>query len=159
MRIQKVSNLVLYVLLIISLIVLGVFYFGGETPVENRLVADTSMSEPAHTSTLIVWMYILLIATIAVTVIAALYNFVKEFIDSPKKAIRSLIGIILLVLLLIVTYAMGSGEKLNLIGYDGTENVPFWLKLTDMFLYTIYVLMAILVLLIIGFAIRKKIKG
>ena len=29
---------------------------------------------------------------------------------------------------------MGSGTPMNIPGYEGTDNVYFWLKLTDMFL-------------------------
>ena len=40
-------------------------------------------------------------------------------------------------------------------GYDGTENVPFWLRLTDMFIYSIYFLMGMTVLLIIAGSVKK----
>ena len=58
-RIQKVSGTVLYVMLAITLVILGMFFFGGETPLDQRLVADTAMEEPAQTDALIYWMYIL----------------------------------------------------------------------------------------------------
>ena len=97
-----------------------------------------------------------MVITVCVTVLAAIFQFVSNFMDSPKEAVKSLIGIIALVVLLIVSWSMGSGEALVLPGYDGTDNVPFWLKLTDMFLYSIYFMMGALILLIFGFSIRKK---
>jgi ABC-type Fe3+ transport system permease subunit len=103
-------------------------------------------------------MYVLLGITIVITLAAAVYQFVMNFIDSPKAAIKSLASIIVLVGLLIVTWAAGSEQALVMPGYDGAENVPFWLKLTDMFLYTIYIMMAVLILLILGFGISKKFK-
>jgi hypothetical protein len=60
------------------------------------------------------------------------------------------------VVLLGVTYTIGDGTPLNMIGYDGTENVPFWLKITDMFLYTIYFMIALMLVLMLVFSIRKK---
>ena len=39
---------------------------------------------------------------------------------------------------------MGSEKALVIPGYDGAENVPFWLKITDMFLYSIYIMLAVL---------------
>lgn len=69
-----------------------------------------------------------------------------------------MLGLILLVVLLVATYSAGSDQPLVIPGYSGTENVPFWLKLTDMFLYSIYIMMGILVLLILGFGITKKFK-
>ena len=58
---------------------------------------------------------------------------------------------------MVVAWSMGSDKPLNIPGYDGADNVPFWLKVTDMFLYTIYFLLgATLVAMILG-GIKKKI--
>lgn len=157
-KIQKISGTVLYVVLAITLVILGVFFFGGETPLDQRLVADPAMSEPAQTDALIYWMYILFIISIVVTVIAAIYQFVTGFIDAPKAAIKSLIGLLVIILVLVISWIMGSDHPLVMQGYSGTENVPFWLKLTDMFLYTIYIMMGSMILLIFGFGIAKKFK-
>ena len=136
-RIQKVSGTVLYVMLAITLVILGMFFFGGETPLDQRLVADTAMEEPAQTDALIYWMYILFGIAVIITIAAAIYQFVTGFIDSPMTAIKSLLGLILIIVVLVISWAMGSDQPLVMPGYDGAENVPFWLKLTDMFLYTI----------------------
>lgn len=157
-KIQNVSGTALLVMLLLSVVVVAMFFLGGETPMEQRLVADTSLSEPAQTDLLIYWMYILFGVTVAVTLVAALYQLVTGFIDSPKTTLKSLLGVVLLVVIMIVSWAIGSGEPLVMPGYEGTENVPFWLKLTDMFIYTIYILMGITVLLIVGFGITKKFK-
>lgn len=158
MKIQKVSGTVLYVILAITLVALGLFFVGGETPLDQRVVADTAMSEPAQTDILIYWMYILMAVAIVVTVAAAVYQFATSFMDSPKAALKSLLGLILIVVVLIVSWIMGSDHPLVMQGYSGTENVPFWLKLTDMFLYTIYIMMGALILLMFGFGIAKKFK-
>lgn len=158
-RIQKVSGTVLYVMLAITLVILGMFFFGGETPLDQRLVAaDTAMEEPAQTDALIYWMYILFGIAVIITIAAAIYQFVTGFIDSPMTAIKSLLGLILIIVVLVISWAMGSDQPLVMPGYDGAENVPFWLKLTDMFLYTIYIMMGAMILLIFGFGIAKKFK-
>ena len=157
-RIQKVSGTVLYVMLAITLVILGMFFFGGETPLDQRLVADTAMEEPAQTDALIYWMYILFGIAVIITIAAAIYQFVTGFIDSPMTAIKSLLGLILIIVVLVISWAMGSDQPLVMPGYDGAENVPFWLKLTDMFLYTLYIMMGAMILLIFGFGIAKKFK-
>ena len=86
-RIQKVSGSVLLVMLLITVVILGLFFFGGETPVSQRLVADTSMSEPAQTDALIYWMYILLAVTVFITIAGAIFQFGSKLVDSPKTAI------------------------------------------------------------------------
>ena len=155
-RIQKVSGTVLYVMLAITLVILGMFFFGGETPLDQRLVADTAMEEPAQTDALIYWMYILFGIAVIITIAAAIYQFVTGFIDSPMTAIKSLLGLILIIVVLVISWAMGSDQPLVMPGYDGAENVPFWLKVTDMFLYTIYFLLGATVLAMLFSSVKKK---
>ena len=101
-------------------------------------------------------MYGLFGIAVVVTVIAFVFQFGTALKDNPMGAIKSLVGIILLVAVLVISWVMGSDETLVLPGYDGSENVPFWLKLTDMFLYTIYFLLAATVVAILGSSIKKK---
>lgn len=155
-KIQKISSSILYAVLVVTLVILGMFFMGGEDT--NRIIADPEMSQPLYTDPLIYWMYVLLGITIIVTVLAAIFQFATSFMDSPKDAVKSLLGLIAIIAVLIVSWAMGSGESLVMPAYDGTENVPFWLKITDMFLYSFYFLMGVAILLIFGFGIAKKFK-
>ena len=79
----------------------------------------------------------------AVTVIATLVGAIAQFggalKDNPKGAIKSLLGLVLLVVLLVVTYNMGSSETVIMGGGTEYSNVTM-LKVTDMFLYSTYVL-------------------
>ena len=61
-----------------------------------------------------------------------------------------------LILLLGVSWLCGSERPLDLPGYDGGENTPFWLRLADMFLYAVYVLLGVGVALVVGFGVRKR---
>jgi amino acid transporter len=155
-RIQKVSGAILAALILISIAIFCLFYFGGDTPEAERLVADTSMWEPAHTDALLFWLYALGAIAILVTLITVCYQFVSTLKHSPKDAMMSLLGIVLLVVLLGVTYTIGDGTPLNIVGYEGTENTETWLKITDMFCYSIYFMIALLCVLMIGFALRKR---
>lgn len=148
----KLSYYVLYALFAVLIVVLGLFYFGGE--MSTPIVPE--MSNPANTDSLLFLMYGFLGIAVAITIIAFLYQFGVALVDNPVKALKSLIGVILLVVVLLVTWGMGSEELLVLPGYDGSDNVPFWLRLTDMFLYTIYFLLIVTVLSIIGSSIMKK---
>lgn len=148
----RVSYYVLYAMFAVILIVLGIFYFGGQ--MATPLVPD--MSNPAQTDALLYLMYVLFGVAVAATVVAAVFQFGTALKDNPKGAIKSLLGLILLIAVLVVSWVLGSGDILTIQGYDGTSNVPFWLKLTDMFLYSIYFLFAVTVLAIIGSSIKKK---
>ena len=72
------------------------------------------------------------------------------------NAIKSLLGLVLLVVVLVVAWSMGDGTPMQIQGYSGTDNVPFWLKITDMFLYSIYILLFVTVVAIIVSGIKKK---
>ncbi len=157
-KIQRVSGLALSVMLLITLVILGLFFFGGETPMDQRVVADPSLSEPLYTDAILYWNYILFVLGVIAIVIGVIYQFGSTFADSPKTALKSLVGIALLVVVLVVTWTMGDATPLVIPGYEGTENVPFWLKLTDMFIYTLYIEVGVMILLMIGFGITKKIK-
>ena len=117
---------------------------------------DPEMWQPANTDALLYLMYGLFAVAVIATIVAAIFQFGSALKDNPVSAIKSLIGLILLVLVMVVSWAMGSEETLRMPGYDGTENVPFWLKLTDMFLYSIYFLLGATVVAIILSSIWKK---
>ena len=148
----KISYYILYALFAIILVVLGLFFFGGE--MTEPIVPE--LSNPAHTETLLYLIYAVLGATIAVTVLAFVFQFGAALKENPVKAIKSLFGVILLGLVLVVTWTMGSEEPLAMPGYDGTDNVPFWLKLTDMFLYSIYFLLIVTIVSMIGSSIKRR---
>ena len=157
-KIQRVSGLALTVMLLITLVILGLFFFGGEASMDQRVVSDPALSQPLYTDAILYWNYILFVLGVVAIVIGVVYQFGSMFADSPKTALKSLVGIIALVLVLVITWAAGSTETLVIPGYEGTENVPFWLKLTDMFLYTIYIEVGAMAVLMLGFGIMKKIK-
>lgn len=153
----KVSYYVLYAMFAIILVVLGLFYFGGDAQGNAVLTnVDTEMWQPAQTDTLLFLIYGLLFLAVVATVVAFLFQFGAALKDNPVKALKSLIGVIILAVVVIVAWAMGSDQPLNIPGYGGSDNVPFWLKITDMFLYSIYILFGATVLAIIFSSIKKK---
>ena len=153
----KVSYYALYVMFAIILVVLGMFFFGGDAQGEAVLASvDAEMWQPAHTDALIKMRTCVLVVAIIATVVGVLFQFGAALKDNPGAALKSLIGLVILVAVVVISWTMGSEEPLVIPGYSGTENVPFWLKLTDMFLYSIYILFAGTVLAIIFSSIKKK---
>jgi hypothetical protein len=53
-------------------------------------------------------------------------------------------------LLLFITYTVGDGNPLSIAGYEGNENTYIWLKLTDMWIYSIYILLALALIALLG---------
>lgn len=153
----KVSYYVLYVMFAITLVVLGLFYFGGDAQGNAVLASvDSDMWQPAQTDTLLFLMYGLFFLAVIATVVAFVFQFGSALKDNPGKALRSLVGVIVLAVVVVVAWVMGSEQPLNIPGYDGSDNVPFWLKITDMFLYSIYILFGATVLAILFNSIKKR---
>ena len=153
----RVSYYVLYVLFAAILVVLGIFYFGGDAQGDVVLVGvDPEMWQPAQTESLLYLMYGLFVLAVVAMVGAFILQFGSALKDNPVKALKSLLGLILMVVVMVIAWSMGSGEKMDIPGYDGSDNVPFWLKVTDMFLYTIYFLLGATVLAMLFSSIKKK---
>ena len=133
----KVSYYVFYVCIALILVVLGMFFGVGYNETNAA-----GLVEPANTPALMYLMYGMFAVTVIATLIGAIAQFGGALKDNPKGAIKSLLGLILLVLLLIVTYNMGSSETVVLGGGAEYSDVTM-LKVTDMFLYSTYVLFAI----------------
>lgn len=133
----KLSYYVFYVCIAAILVVLGLFYCVG-----YNVTNAAGLTEPTNTPALMYLMYGMFALCVAVTVIAALIQFGSALKDNPKAALKSFMGLILLAVLLIITYNMGSDETMMLGGGITYDN-KFLLKLTDMFLYSTYVLLIV----------------
>jgi len=131
----RMSYYALYVCFALILVVLGMFYFVGY----NNPVGE--YNEPAHTETLIYLMYAMFGICVAVTLVGAIAQFGAALRDNPMGAVKSLLGIVLLVVVLVVSYGMGS-EATVMTG-DGPYTDTFWLKITDMLIYSIYFLFGV----------------
>lgn len=133
----KLSYYVFYVCIAAILVVLGLFYCVG-----YNVTNAAGLTEPTNTPALMYLMYGMFALCVAVTVIAALIQFGSALKDNPKAALKSFMGLILLVVLMIITYNMGSDETMTL-GGGVTYDNKFLLKVTDMFLYSTYVLLIV----------------
>ena len=134
----KASYYALYAMFAVILIVMVLFFLGGSATGDAAIPGiDPEMWQPAQTDALLYLIYALFGIAIAAT--------------------KSLLGLVLMVVVLFVTWAIGDGTPMNIRGYEGADNVTFWLKITDMFLYTIYILLFVTIVAIITSGIKKKI--
>ena len=133
----KVSYYVFYICIALILVVLGMFFGVGYNETNAA-----GLVEPANTPALMYLMYGMFAVTVIATLIGAIAQFGGALKDNPKGAVKSLLGLILLVVLLIVTYNIGSSETVVL--GDGSEYSDVtMLKVSDMLLYSTYVLFGI----------------
>jgi hypothetical protein len=144
--INKLPGILLTSLMLLSLVFVGLVWFGPLGEPMLPLDGGTPMEVPVYTNTLLVWIYIMLGFTAVVTVVLAIVKFAKNFIANPKNAIKPLVVIFGLLVIFGVSWSFGSQEKMHIFGYPGTENEGIMAQFIDMFLFTVYALFVIILL-------------
>ena len=142
----KITSWILYAFIAISVVLAVLFYFGG---------IDEITEEPFYTTSFLNWGYALFFASLAVTVVLQLVNFIKKLMHDGASALKSLGGIVGLAAVILIAYAMGDDSILKIPGYDGEYNTPFWSIFTDTMLYSMYGLAALAALSIVVTSIIK----
>ena len=93
----RISYYALYAMFAIILIVIGLFFLGGDASGDALIPGvDPEMWQPAQTDALLYLMYVLFGLAIAATVIAAVFQFGAALKDNPANAIKSLLGLVML---------------------------------------------------------------
>ncbi len=147
MNSKKILNILLLLMFVVTLVVLGLFIFGGELP-------NQAYPTPIYTSAFLNWAYVLC----GVSVIAALVFPIVRLFTRPKQALKSLLGVLGVVVVVLVAYSLADGTPMDLKGYNGPDNVPSMLILSDTIIYTMYILFVGAILAILGSEIYRRVK-
>ena len=142
-KISRISRWTLYALSAVTIALLAAFFLGGNVQPENQYMELVGLDEPNFTNGLLYWVYVLLALTVFAVLAFSIFGFINNFIHNRKKAINSLLTIVVFAILLVIAYSIGDGTPLDILGYEGPDNVPARLKMTDMWIYSIYILMAL----------------
>ena len=154
-RIRKISSWTMLGLTLISLAIFALFFFGG---VGDPLGANGDQKNPIYTSELLIWVYILLALCITGMLLFGVFQFASNFKSNPKAALMGLGVLVAFAVLLIIAYSIADGTPLTSPINQESEkyNIPSWLKITDTWLYSMYMLLA-LCLIAMGWGSVKKI--
>lgn len=147
MNSKKILDLITIVMFAITVVLLGLFMFGGEVP-------NQPYPTPVYTSTFLNWAYIL--CGIAI-IVAVIFPVIRLF-TRPKQAMKSFIGLAGIAVVVLIGYSLADGTPLKLVGYTGSDNVPSMLIFSDTILYTMYFLFALAILAIVGTEIYRRVK-
>ncbi|MDR1781250.1 MAG: hypothetical protein LBR50_11080 [Tannerella sp.] len=152
-KIRKFSSWTLLIIMIATVLVLGAFYFwGAEDPAAEQKV-------PKQLDVLLSWIYGVVIISIAALLIFGLMQFANTLKAKPKAALGSLVVLVGFAALLGISYSIGDTTPLANINSDSAHfNTDFWLKISDMWIYSIYVLMGLCVLAIIASSFKNILK-
>lgn len=128
-KITKLLNILTIVMLVVTVVLVGLFYFGGELP--KRPIPNPRVHGAIN--------------LVGIRSIRDCNHRCHDFPDrqiiyqtkTSDQEFNALVGIIILVL---IAYSISDGTVLNLPGYDGADNVPGTLKFADTILFTMYFL-------------------
>ncbi len=153
---KSIPKISLLVLGLLSILIGIIFYAGGYS---GSIQSGTkTIDVPTYTNVLIFWAYILIGLSIAITLILVGVKFFKKFASDVKSGLKSLATIALLAAIFLVTFLFGSAEKIEIIGYKGTDNEGFWAQFSDMCMYSIYTFIIGTFVTIIAVNVYKQIK-
>ena len=147
-------KITLWVLLALGIVFSVLFYVGGAAGTLE--VAGDYLDIPKFTDAFLTWNYILLGIICLVTLCVVIISFVQKFKVDRKAAIKSLCIVCGFVLIAVICWLLGSPEKVDILGYEGTDNVGAMAQMTDAIMYFTYILLAGVILTIIWGAIYTR---
>ena len=146
----------LWVLMVVGIIATAMFFLGGS---EGSLeVAGDFLDIPKFSDVFLYWIYALVALVILVTFGFVLAKLVETFKVDPKAGVRSILVVLAAVGICALCWFLGSPEKMEIIGYEGTDNVGNMARLSDAIMYLVYILTASTVAALVWGVIYTKVK-
>ncbi len=147
--INKLSTYVFVALMVVTAVVLGLFFFVGYD--NYTTLNGSSVVDPQFTDLLMYWMYALVAAGIICVALFVIADFIGLLKNEPGKAIKAVVALVLIFALFGGAYALASDEPIRM-----ADNTLFddkaSLVLSDVCIYVQYVLLfASVALTIVGF--------
>ena len=146
----------LWVLMVVGIIATAMFFLGGS---EGSLeVAGDFLDIPKFTNALLFWIYALVVLVILVTFGFVIAKLVETFKVDPKRGLVSVGVVLAAVALCALCWFLGSPEKVEILGYEGTDNVGNMARMSDAIMYLVYILTASTVAALVWGVIYTKVK-
>jgi hypothetical protein len=140
-KINKLTLILLWVLMGLTAIFALIFFIGGAVPGTE----GTRYEEPVITNSFIIYAYVLF----GIAILISLFFTVRNFVLNPKGLRLSLITLGIAVILVGIAALLADNTVLDLPHYKGKDNVPRTLFLTDVGLFVAYFLLVLAFLAII----------
>ena len=146
----------LWVLMVVGIIATAMFFLGGS---EGSLeVAGDFLDIPKFSDVLLYWIYALVVLVILVTFGFVIAKLVETFKVDPKRGITSVLVVIAAVALCALCWVLGSPEKVEILGYEGTDNVGNMARMSDAIMYLVYILTASTIAALVWGVIYTRVK-
>ena len=152
-----IPKITLWTLLALGIVFVAMFFLGGSNG--SLEVAGDFLDIPRFTDAFLIWNYILLAIALLVTLCVVVVKFIKSWKTDRIKGIKMLSMLCGFILIAVICWFLGSPEKIDIIGYEGTDNQGFWAQLSDAVIYACYLLVAgTLITMIWGVIYTKNLK-
>ena len=135
---KMLPKITLWVLLALDIVFIALFFLGGSNG--SLEVAGDFLNIPRFTNAFLIWVYILLGLVILITLAVVVVEFANNWKTNRRKAYMTLGVVAGFILLACLCWFLGSPEKINIIGYEGTDNEGAWAQLADAVIYACYFL-------------------
>ena len=135
---KLIPKITLWTLLVLGIAAIAVFFLGGSNGTLE--VAGDYLDIPRFADLFLAWNYILFGLVVLVTLGVVVVEFCKNWKVNRRKAYATLGVVCGFVLLACLCWFLGSPEKIDIIGYEGTDNQGFWAQLSDAVIYACYIL-------------------
>ena len=146
----------LWVLMVVGIVATALFFLGGS---EGSLeVAGDFLDIPKFTNVLLYWIYALVVLVILVTFGFVIAKLVETFKVDPKRGLTSVLVVLAAVALCALCWFLGSPEKVEILGYEGTDNVGNMARMSDAIMYLVYILTASTVAALVWGVIYTRVK-
>jgi hypothetical protein len=151
---KNISKIALVIGLVVSLIVLILYFAGGDTTAVTSTGAETTA--PKNLDLMLYWIYVTVAIGVILLVLFAIKTVITMFQTDPKEAIKSIVTVAAFFVLLIVCYVISPEKEFSRIVNGEVETYSqTTMKMIDMWLYSIYFLLAATVVLVVLFAVKR----
>lgn len=113
----------------ILLVILGYYYESGDAN------ADVAKAAGSWTGMIIYWT----IGVFSLGLVGAVISSVVAALSDTSNLLKTVIVFVGAVALVGICWSLADGTPLPLVGYNGSENVPVWLKIADTGLFLGYI--------------------
>ena len=153
---KLIPKITVLVLMLVGILAAAMFFVGGS---EGSLeVAGDFLNIPKYTDLLLYWNYVLVAVVVLVTFGFVFAKLIETFKVDAKSGLLSVGVILAAVGLCALCWWLGSPEKIEILGYEGTDNVGTMARMTDAIMYLTYILTASTVVALVWGVIYTKIK-
>ncbi len=151
---KNISKIALVIGLVVSLIVLILYFVGGDTTALTSTGQETTA--PKNIDLMLYWIYITVAIGVILLLIFAIKTVLTMFQTDPKEAIKSVVTVAAFFVLMIVCYVISPEKEFSRIVNGEVETFSeSTMKMIDMWLYSIYFLLAATVVLVVLFAVKR----